>query len=85
MNEHSQEFKLKSANILVFFLLLTSLMLKGRSGRWSDLATIFERRVRTLQPPEIEVAGIRSRLRFSVGKKEEERFEEIRVEVIGKT
>lgn len=59
-------------------------MLKGRSGRLSDLATIFDRRARMLKPPGIEVAGIRIRWRFLVGKKEEERFEEIRVEVIGK-
>lgn len=69
-------------------MILTSLMLKGRRGRSSDLATIFKRRrfaTRTLLTPEIEVAGIRNQLRYSVGKIVEKRTEEIKVEVIGET
>lgn len=67
--------------------MLTSLMLKGRRGRSSDFATILKRcrfTARTLLLlPEIEVAGIRTRPRISVGKIERERIEEINVEVIG--
>lgn len=70
-------------------MILTSLILKGRRGRSSDLAIIFKRRcftTRKLLPPGIEVAGIRTQLRYSVGKIEEERTEEIKVVVvIGKT
>jgi len=65
-------------------MVITSLMLKGRRGRSRDLATIFERRARMLKLPGIEVVGIRIRWRFWIGKKEEERFEEIGEEVIGK-
>lgn len=68
-------------------MILTSLMLKGRRGRSSDLATIFKPRrftKRTLLTPEIDNAGIRTQLRYSVGMIEEERTEDIKVEVIGK-